>query len=158
MLRSPLVLDNNVLSSFVDSGWFDALSFPIPTYDVVTPRAVWGREFEPYVEMNTPPEWLELRTFEEELDSPTPGQLSDLDWQCLGLAEESNGTVITNDKPLREQCLERGVETRWGTKFMLRIFKGCAITQSDYDAGLGRYLEDVYLPASVEDELRSQEK
>lgn len=157
-LRSPLVLDNVVLSSFKTAGWFESLAFPRPEYEIVVPEVIWKREFAVQWTVDESPDWIRLESSDSELVSDVPGQLSRADWTCIAIAEDEHGTVVTNDRALRNRCRARGVEVRWGTKFMIRIFKECGISQQEYDEGVDDYLGDVYLPREKQRKVREQTK
>jgi len=158
MVNSPIVLDTGVLSSFLVAGWFENLDFIVPDHNLVASESVWHYEFEPHNGVSGIPEWLDVRESTEEIQSHVPGQLSGPDWSCVALAEVEEGTVITNDDAMRNVCHDRDVEVRWGTKFMLQVFMSCGISQDEYEEGLPAYLDDLYLPPEVEEELEQKSK
>lgn len=158
MVSSPIVLDNGVLSSFLVADWFENLDFVCPEKELVATKLVWEEEFEPHNTVSEVPSWMSVRNPTERIHSNVPGKLSNPDWSCVALAEEEEGTVITNDEPLKQTCHDRDIDVRWGTKFMIRVFKECGISQEEYEAGVPAYIDDVYLPPSVEDEVARQSK
>lgn len=158
MVDSPIVLDTGVLSSFLVAGWFENLDFIVPEHDLVATDRVWNHEFEPHNGVSDVPVWMDVREPPDQIDTDVPGKLSNADWSCVALAEVEEGTVITNDKPMKEVCHDRDVEVRWGTKFMLQVFMSCGISQDEYDEGLPAYIDDLYLPPEVEEELGQKSK
>ena len=86
--------------------------------------------------------------------------MSKPDWSCIALAEQAAGdtTVVTNDMALREVAIRRDLNAEWGTHFVIRTFKACGITLSEFEEGVEAYLSDVILPTEVADEVRQTEK
>ncbi|WP_340099670.1 hypothetical protein [Salinibaculum salinum] len=161
MSESVLVLDNSVLSSLFAAGWFDAPSFYRPEQLVLISDRIWNEEFSPYHDVESEPAWATIREADLEIvQTQALGQLSKPDWSCIALAEEIEGNpiVVTNDRALREVTMRRDIHAEWGTHFIIRTFKGCGITVSDYEEGVEMYLGDVTLPGEVAAEVRSTEK
>lgn len=161
MSESALILDNSVLSALFASGWFDAPSFYRPDQCVGISERVWHDEFTPYHDVSSEPSWATVREANlEAIQTQALGQLSKPDWSCIGVAEQfdGNATVVTNDRALREVADQRDVDAEWGTHFVIRTFKACGISVSDFSDGVISYLEDVTLPSDVEEEVRNTEK
>lgn len=161
MSKPALVLDNSVLSALFVSGWFDAPSFYRPDQPIHITDRVWNEEFCPHHDIEREPDWATVREADlEAIQTQALGQLSKPDWSCIALAEEvaGNPTVLTNDRALREVANRRGVSAEWGTHFVIRTFKACGITVSDFAEGVDTYLTDVILPDEVADEVRNTEK
>lgn len=161
MSDSALVLDNSILSALFASGWFDAPSFYWPDRSILVSARIWDSEFIPYHGLKSEPEWITVRETDlESVQTQAMGQLSIPDWSCIALAEETEGTnaVVTNDRALYEVANRRNGNAEWGTRFVIRTFKACGITVSDFEEGIDTYLADVTLPDEVEDEVRNTEK
>jgi len=161
MSNSTLILDNSILSALFAAGWFDAPSFYRPDQSILVSARVWTDEFIPYHDVEGEPTWATVQEADlEAVQTQALGQLSKPDWSCIALAEAADGTptVITNDRALREVAIRRDVTAEWGTHFVIRTFKSCGISISDYEDGVGTYLGDVTLPGDVEDEVRNAEK
>lgn len=161
MSNSALVLDNSVLSALFASGWFDAPSFYWPDRSILVSDRVWNGEFSPYHSLEREPKWLTVREADlESVRTQALGQLSKPDWSCIALAEQAKGSpaVVTNDRDLRKVANRRDVNAEWGTRFVVRTFKACGITASDFEEGIDTYLADVTLPGEVADEVRNTEK
>lgn len=161
MSESVLVLDNSILSALFTSGWFDAPSFYGPDQAVLISDRVWNGEFTPYHDIESTPAWATVRQADlEGVQTQALGQLSKPDWSCIALAEQAKGdsTVVTNDRALREVTLRRDLNAEWGTHFIIRTFKACGITVSDFADGIDTYLSDVTLPTEVATEVRNTEK
>lgn len=161
MSNPALVLDNSILSALFASGWFDTPSFYRPDRSVLISDRVWNREFSPYHEIESEPAWATVReTNLESVHTQALGQLSKPDWSCIALAEQAAGdtTVVTNDRALREVAIRRDLNAEWGTHFVIRTFKACGITLSEFEEGVEAYLSDVILPTEVADEVRQTEK
>lgn len=161
MSESGLVLDNSILSALFTSGWFDAPSFYRPDQPVLISDRVWNGEFTPYHDVESTPAWATVRRVDlEAIQTQALGQLSKPDWSCIAVAEqvESDPAIVTNDRALREVALRRDLNAEWGTHFIIRTFKACGITVSDFAEGIDTYLADVTLPAEVATEVRNTEK
>lgn len=161
MSKTALVLDNSVLSSLFASGWFNAPSFYRPDHTILVPARVWNGEFTPYHDLEHERDWVTIRETDlESVQTQALGQLSKPDWSCIALAEQFDGTatVVTNDRALRTVADRRGVDAEWGTHFVIRTFKACGISVSEFEEGVETYLSDVTLPRDVKDEVRNTEK
>lgn len=161
MSNSALVLDNSILSALFSSSWFDAPSFYWPDQSILVSARVWNGEFSPYHGIESEPGWLAVREADlESIQTQALGQLSTPDWSCIGLAEQTEGSpiVVTNDHALREVANRRNVNAEWGTHFVIRTFKACGISISEFERGIDTYLKDVTLPVDVDDEVRNTEK
>lgn len=161
MSNSALVLDNSILSALFSSSWFDAPSFYWPDHSILVSARIWNNEFSPYHGIESEPEWITVREANLELvQTHALGQLSVPDWSCIALAEQTEGStiVVTNDHALRGVANRRNVNVEWGTHFVIRTFKACGISVSDFERGIDTYLADVTLPVDVEDEVRNTEK
>lgn len=154
-----LVLDNSVLSSFDEAGWFDSLRSWDEKHDVVTSRRMW-EEFSQIRERNEPPNWSSVREGDlERIQAPAIGQLSRQDWSGVAVIEGASGGVLaTNDRALFKVVEERGHEARWGTSLAIQTFKSCDISVQSFEDGTEPYLNDVYLPTEVADTVRESEK
>lgn len=155
--EAPLIFDAVVLISFRSAGWFDSLAFSTANREVVTPACIWEEEFDDKP-VDGPPSWLSVVEAHQEPYLDNPGKVSTQDRRCLGLAEQLNGVLVTNDQTLKNAAELRNVPTRWGTAHLLEVFHGCGISQSAYDSGVTSYTDDVYLPDSVTNRLMSEEK
>lgn len=161
MSESALVLDNSILSALQTAGWFDAPSVYAPDRRILISKLVWEHEFVPYHGDMSIPTWASVTESNlEEVRTHAVGQLSRPDWSCIALAEQisADSTVVTNDQTLREVATRREITAEWGTEFVIRTFKRCGITVSDFEGGVEAYLTDVPLPPDVADEVRSTEK
>jgi hypothetical protein len=161
MSKPALVLDNSVLSSLFTAGWFDAPSFYSPEQRIFVSDSVWNGEFTPYHEIESEPDWIDIREVDlESVRTRALGQLSRPDWSCIAIAEQldGNSTVVTNDRALRSVTDRREVDAEWGTHFVIRTFKACGISVSEFEEGVEAYLSDVTLPSDVEEEVRNTEK
>jgi len=161
MSKQGLVLDNSVLSSLFASGWFDAPSFYTPDHTILVPARVWNGEFTPYHDLERERDWITVREADlGSVQTQALGQLSKPDWSCIALAEQFDGTatVVTNDRALRTVTDRRDVDAEWGTHFVIRTFKACGISVSEFGEGVETYLSDVTLPSDVKDEVRNTEK
>jgi len=152
-----LVPDANVLISFYRVGWFDALSFWRPEYELRVSRQVWLDEFAETRDVAVP-EWLTVE------DSPVTEAerertaLSEYDWKCLTLAEKHSGVLITRDKALKNRAENAGIETKWTDGFLKTTFESCGIAAPAYQSDIGEYIEDAYISDRVQRELLNAEK
>lgn len=158
MASDTLILDAPVLIGFHEADWFDAIAFWRPEYSIVVPERLWDEEFTPTREIEMSPEWLSVRTVESTMEAQQPGQLSDCDWRCLFLSEDTNGVLVTSDRVLKRTAEDLGVRTLWKGRFLLDTFEACGIEQDAYRNGLQAFLDDAHLPKDSEEELRDAEK
>lgn len=161
MSKPALILDNSVLSAVYTADWLDDLSFYPPDQSIIVPHLVWNGEFAPHHSIKEVPSWLIVREANlNAVQTQAAGQLSKADWSCIAVAEQIDGeaTVITNDRALRTVATRRDVDAEWGTHFVIRTFKACAITTPDFQETVSTYLTDVTLPPEVADEVQNTEK
>lgn len=159
MSSNIVVLDNNVLSAFVTSDWFENLAFWDGKYEVVVSGLVWTEEFRPNHDWTTPPPWLTVRDADlSRVEATAIGQLSRQDWSCLALFHSHDGFLVTNDRRLHETACDRDVDVEWGTKFVQRTYVECGITTQEFESGVEQYITDTYLSTEIADWLRNSEK
>lgn len=118
-----LIVDANVLIDYLgsDPGVLSLASRYLGTVFVATPllREVSGlsqakaRRLELSLVEPTLPQLLEA--------AGRRGPLSFEDRLCLILARDAGWTCVTNDRRLRRECTESGVEVLWGLELMLRL-------------------------------------
>ena len=81
-------------------------------------------------------ERLGLKAVEPELSQLTRaaakrGQLSFRDHLCLIVASDASFVCVTNDKPLRKACTEKGVSILWGLEIMTALVRANAMRAVD---------------------------
>lgn len=158
MKPGPFVLDNSVLSAFYRQDWLSAISVHPPAREPVVSRLVWEGEFCREHDVDEPWEWLDVREASRYPWWNASKTLSNPDLACLGLAEEFEGTVITNDKQLLRTAESRDTPRYWGTEFLLETLEACGISQTEFDDGKEGYIDDVHLPEEAAAQLLRAEK
>jgi hypothetical protein len=152
------VIDNAVLSSFYSAGWYQSLQIYPPAEELFVPERVWKDEFIRHRDVASKPDWLTVETVTDVAYPKLPGAVSEHDASCLALAEEQGGSIVTNDQKLIEVADERGVGSKWGTRFAIETFEECGISQTEFDDGVDSYRDDVWLPEHVCEKLSTAEK
>lgn len=152
---TALILDANVLIGFNEAGWLDTIEFWMPEYRPIVPKPIWDDEL---VLSDVPPDWMEVVEVNGRIQVEDPGQLSKYDWNCIVLAEQEDGVLITADSELRNRAQERGVEVQWSASFAIQTFEECGISEGEYEDGLNGYISDARLDDDIEKELREAEK
>jgi len=153
-----LVLDNVVLSSFHAAEWFQSLGIYPPEERLFVSERIWDEEFLPEHDLNTAPDWLTVQSVSETPVTGVPGALSEADRTCLALAQRRSAVLVTNDKTLLDAAESEAIDTKWGTRFVIETFENCGISQQEFDTGVDRYRDDVYLPDVVAEKLAQAEK
>ena len=156
-MNNSVVLDNSVLSSFRTAQWFSSLGELAENYDLIASAAIW-EEFEEESQIDEPPSWLTVEQVDRLPYFEEMGRVSVQDLTCIALGEIYSGMVVANDMGLKRCAAERGLETRWGTRFLLDIFESCLISTQELEEGKGRYIQDLYLNNSVEKAIHQAKK
>lgn len=156
-MNDHLVLDNSVLSSFHTSGWLNSLDELSEDYNLLASESIW-KEFETGRKIESPPDWLTVERVDRFPYLENIGGLSVQDMTCISLAEIYSGKVVANDYGLKKKAESHGLQTVWGTRFLIDIFESCMLSQSEFDNGKQDYIEDLFLNQRIEKAIHQAEK
>lgn len=86
------------------------------------------------------------------------GPLSFADRLCLILARDGRWICVSNDGPLRRECLSVGVEVRWGLELMRELVEaGCLSAAAAVDVATGIHRSSPrFIPLSLVEAFASQ--
>jgi len=160
--KPAIVLDNSVLSAYLNSGWLSQVQSWDDTFQLVTSDRIWCGEFEPFHNVDSREfSWLSIEKAPlDQVATNSIGALSVEDWSCIALAENytDDSVVVTNDRKLRQVADDRGLAGEWGARFAIRTMKRCAISEQAFQQGIGPFEDDTGIGKAVVEDLKQAEK
>ncbi|MGM0557091.1 MAG: hypothetical protein ACQEVA_11980 [Myxococcota bacterium] len=132
--RTTYLLDANILIDYQHADLHVLVLFSQHVGDVAVVRDVVTDEVD---DLSTDEcEALNIQCLDPSLEQITrasdgDGGLSFYDLLCLEVADSLDAICVTNDRRLRRECTERGVDLRWGLQLMLELVECGGLSPDD---------------------------